>query len=621
MSETVPSSVSTNPWAPAGLPTLFDRYQILGVLGEGGMGTVFKGYHLSLKRYVAIKTLRIDRAAHPELVERFLWEVQAIGQMDHPNVVRATDAGEKNGVCYLVMEYLTGSDLSHLVSERGRLEAADACELARQAALGLQYIHRTLVHRDIKPSNLLLSTDGLVKILDLGLARLGEAGAGDRERTPQGAVLGTYAYMAPEQAAAGAPVDGRADIYSLGCTLFKLLTGRAPFSGPDYDSAAKQLYAHAHVPLTALDAFRSIPEDLRAVLLRMTAKAPAERYATAREVAEALAPLAAGAQPLRLLGLNAQGADPAVRPLPPTLPEELSRLAGLRHETPAGRGGLTDTGGAPRSARRRRALLAAGLLLAALAALAWFVIPALVSGPEDGDGAGPQPKKVVRAPNGAPRALDGLAPHRLHRLLDQPPLPVGCAPNDPRRYRWDADALQLDVKGIGSVLFLLGTTSRAQYALEAGVAQAPWTGNVGVFWGYREDAAAKQARTPGREFAWFQMVCIWHKVGGRNESLYSVRRGKGALSYDPAGELLVHTTMSYQHEVPLLFGGEKILALTVERNRLARALLGSLDLTKLYSAEANGAFASEPYQGGLGVFTLAHHATFSDVRFIAHSGD
>ncbi len=281
MSEVAPANL-TNSWHPDEFPILFERYQILGIIGEGGMGTVYKGYHLNLKRFVAIKTIRLDSTQRPELLARFLREMELVGQMDHPNVVRASDAGEKNGVFHLVMEYLTGSDLGRLLAERGRLTAADACELTRQTAVGLDYIHRTLIHRDIKPSNLMLTSAGQIKILDLGLARFHEAKTGREEQTPHGYVMGTFDYMAPEQAVAGAPVDGRADVYSLGCTLFQLLTGRVPFHAPDHDTPAKKLFAHCHVPLTSVGEFQTIPDYLRPIVERMTAKNPDDRYRSAR---------------------------------------------------------------------------------------------------------------------------------------------------------------------------------------------------------------------------------------------------------------------------------------------------------------------------------------------------
>jgi len=141
MAEIAPSSL-TRSWPSNSdeCPVLFERYQLLGLIGEGGMGTVFKGYHVNLKRHVAIKTLRIDQRHSPAKVSRFLKEMETVGQMDHPNVVRATDAGEKNGVFYLVMEYLSGSDLARLVTQKGQLEIASACELTRQAALGASEI-------------------------------------------------------------------------------------------------------------------------------------------------------------------------------------------------------------------------------------------------------------------------------------------------------------------------------------------------------------------------------------------------------------------------------------------------------------------------------------------------
>src|ERR1700722_9650883 len=188
MSEPAHPESTTHTWQPGGA-TLFDRYKLLGIVGQGGMGTVYKAYHLNLKRFVAVKVLRIDQIAGPEMKGRFLREMEAVGQMDHPNIVRASDAGRNNGVFYLVMEYLEGSDLSRLVTAHGPLSTADACELTRHAAEGLDYIHRTLVHRDIKPSNLILTTAGVVKILDLGLARLHEVGAGG-EFTPTGSAVG-----------------------------------------------------------------------------------------------------------------------------------------------------------------------------------------------------------------------------------------------------------------------------------------------------------------------------------------------------------------------------------------------------------------------------------------------
>jgi serine/threonine protein kinase len=322
---------------------LFERYRILGVLGQGGMGTVFKGFHVNLKRFVAIKTLRYDRTDSEVLVARFRREMEHIGQMDHPNVVRATDGGEAQGVIYLVMDYLSGSDLSRLVSARGPLGLSDACELIRQAALGLDYIHRTLLHRDIKPSNLMLTRSGVVKILDLGLARYG-IGA-NLNLTPEGCAVGTFSYVAPEQALGGHEVDGRADLYSLGCSLFQLLVGHSPFSGPDYDNAARQLHAHCNVPVSAAPGFDALPVEVKPVLERLLAKNPDERYASGADLAAALAPLAAGNDPLTLLAQVPVDQPVAAFRSSQMMPEELSRLTKVPVETPPHTlAGLADAG-------------------------------------------------------------------------------------------------------------------------------------------------------------------------------------------------------------------------------------------------------------------------------------
>ena len=190
--------------------------------------------------------------------------------------------------------------------------------------MGLNYIHQTLVHRDIKPSNLMLTTTGLVKVLDLGLARPGFGQVLDGELTPRGCAVGTFAYIAPEQATANVPVDGRADIYSLGCTLYKLLTNQTLFAGAEYDSPARQLHAHCHVPLTAVSGFSSIPDELKPVLLRMLAKDPVDRFATGQDVVNALTRFAAGSQNLcQLVEAAGSSMQAPLRPLSEPFPEVL----------------------------------------------------------------------------------------------------------------------------------------------------------------------------------------------------------------------------------------------------------------------------------------------------------
>ncbi len=212
-------------------------YRLLATLGAGGMGTVYKAFHTRLERLVALKMLPPDRMRDEQAIVRFEREMKAVGKLDHPNIVRATDAGDDDGKHFLVMEYVEGTDLSDLVRQSGPLPIADACEIVRQAAVGLQHAHEhDLVHRDIKPSNLMLNTDSTVKVLDLGLALLPSLGEAGRELTDTGQAMGTLDYMAPEQGGDSHDVDIRADIYSLGATLYKLLTGHVIFGGPQYQT-------------------------------------------------------------------------------------------------------------------------------------------------------------------------------------------------------------------------------------------------------------------------------------------------------------------------------------------------------------------------------------------------
>ena len=230
----------------------------------------------------------------PHAVARFEQEMRAVGKLEHTNIVRAMDANEHEETHYLVMEYVDGVDLSELVHRIGSLPIADACELVRQAAIGLQHAHEhSLVHRDIKPSNLMMTKTGQLKILDLGLARLHNGH--HRELTSAGQMMGTIDYMAPEQTGDSHDVDIRADIYGLGATLFKLLCARTPYAQECLDTMIKKLNALATQPVPSVREHRGeVAEELAAIVTKMLAKEPGERYATPQQVAEALEPFATG---------------------------------------------------------------------------------------------------------------------------------------------------------------------------------------------------------------------------------------------------------------------------------------------------------------------------------------
>jgi hypothetical protein len=277
----------------SGSPRGLGEYEILERLGSGGMGEVYKARHRRLNKLVALKLLPAASSSLQDRVARFVREMQAVGPLDHPNVVEAFDAGEEGGKAYLVMRLVEGVDLDRLVRERGPLPAAEACDLARQAAQGLDYLHRRgLVHRDVKPSNLMRTPEGVVKVLDLGLARLAaEDGAGEN-LTGTGQPVGTPDYLSPEQAA-GAAVDSRSDLYGLGGTLFYLLTGRAPF---DHRRGwLGKLQAHRDESPPDVRALRpDVPTALADLVGGLLDKEPKRRPRTAGEVSAALTEFAGG---------------------------------------------------------------------------------------------------------------------------------------------------------------------------------------------------------------------------------------------------------------------------------------------------------------------------------------
>lgn len=302
------------PVAPEPPAELLDhpRYRLLDCIGLGGMGQVWQARHELMNRVVAVKVIRPDLLRDEKAVARFRQEVEAAAALDHAGIVRAFDAERVGDLHFLVMEYVEGVDLARLVQEKGPLPVAEACDHARQVAAGLAYAHeRGLVHRDIKPHNLLRTPEGRIKISDFGLASflaVHEEAAADRP--PQAALststsgsvtrlgdgCGTPDYIAPEQIRDARRVDGRADIYSLGCTLYHLLAGQPPFAG---GSGYSKVAGHLERQPRPVAEFRDdLPPALASLVARMMAKDAAERLKSAAEVAEALAPFTTPSAPM-----------------------------------------------------------------------------------------------------------------------------------------------------------------------------------------------------------------------------------------------------------------------------------------------------------------------------------
>ncbi|QDV47681.1 Serine/threonine-protein kinase StkP [Stieleria neptunia] len=287
-------------------PSRLGGYRIIRMLGRGAMGAVYQAKQVSLDRDVALKTIRTRLAENPASLARFTREAYAAAQLSHHNVVRIYDFGEEDGQLFFSMEWIRGGSLGDLVRDKGSLDPKLAATYILQAARGLQFAHRSgMVHRDVKPANLLLSEDGVVKVADLGLVKVpdqidpestdeglsysGLSHSGlqsGTQVTMQGTAIGTPAYMAPEQGADATAVDHRADIYSLGCSLFYLLAGRSPYSGTEVSEVIEQ---HARSPLPDLAEINSrVPEPLCQIVAKAMAKRPVERYGSLAEMIDAL---------------------------------------------------------------------------------------------------------------------------------------------------------------------------------------------------------------------------------------------------------------------------------------------------------------------------------------------
>ena len=291
---------------------LLGNYDILDKLGAGGMGSVFKARHRRMKRIVAIKVLARNASPDSTFVQRFQREVETVARLSHPNIVMAYDADEAAAGPFLVMEFVNGCDLASQVQNHGPLPIRAAVNCTLQAARGLAYAHaQGLIHRDVKPANLLQDVSGDVKVADLGLARfnvsIGQATAQSSSLTHAGGVVGTVDFMAPEQAEDSTTVDHRADIYSLGCTLYYLLTGAPPYVG---QSLMATLLKHRQAPIPSPRLVRpETPPALEALCQRMMAKQPADRPASMGEVVAALEAILQGldAAPVRRAAPTMQG--------------------------------------------------------------------------------------------------------------------------------------------------------------------------------------------------------------------------------------------------------------------------------------------------------------------------
>lgn len=280
-----------------GVAKVIDNYELQERLGSGGMGEVFLARHRRFRnRRFAVKLLK-PSLFDSDALKRFEHEIDVTGQLSHPNIVFAFDAGAADGEPYLVMEYVRGQTLRELLKRHGVLPVSDACELVRQAAVGLQYAFESngLTHRDVKPSNLMLDSSGRLKVLDLGLARLRESSSHETI-TRAGQFVGTPDYMSPEQWDEAKDVTTTADIYSLCCTLFELIGGRPPYRLESNKSLTAKMNSHLFHAIPDIQEVRKeVPEGLAGIIRRGLSKKPEERFQTPQELVFAISPYCVGA--------------------------------------------------------------------------------------------------------------------------------------------------------------------------------------------------------------------------------------------------------------------------------------------------------------------------------------
>ena len=263
------------------------RYDIEGVLGEGGMGIVYRAYDQEIGETVALKALRPELGnLDSTLLERFKQELRLARRITHRNVVRTYDLGEVSGVYFITMEFVRGTSLSTLIRESGKLDVPAALTIGKQLCRALEVAHEEgIVHRDIKPQNLLVEPSGFLKVMDFGIARLAEKGAGGKGLTTVGVIVGTPQYMAPEQIF-GEAVDGRTDIYAAGAVLFECVVGRPVFEASSVVALVSRHMESAPPDPSTLNP--DVPPELSRIILRALARQPSDRWATATELLRAL---------------------------------------------------------------------------------------------------------------------------------------------------------------------------------------------------------------------------------------------------------------------------------------------------------------------------------------------
>ncbi len=546
------------PLPPPGPGFVLPGLELHEKLGEGGMGVVYRARDVRLDRPRAIKVIRRGAFGGEEARGRFNREAKAVARLDHPGVVRIYQLGEHEGTLYICMEFLEGGNLQARLRQ-GPLEVRAAADLVRRLALAVQHAHdNRVLHRDLKPGNVLLSAAGEPKIGDFGLAKLLDT---DDDLTQAGAVLGTPSYMAPEQAEGrSSEVKERTDVWALGTILYECLTGQAAFKGETRSETLEQVRHYAPEPPCRLRA--EVPIELESICLKCLEKEPARRYASAGQLAADLRDwlddrtilLERAPWPRRLLG---------------------------------------------RLRRNRLHLTLALVLLAGLCAVAYFLRRGR-----------PEP-----TPESPPTAKQPPAPDVWHDLLARAPTPLRWPDRvKGKRLHYDPAARELVVSSPELGLIALGETAAPRYRIAVIFQQDPWVGNVGLFFGYRDDPVN------GKPADHYQIVELLTVPGAGPGTL--LRLDWKAESHDIPPETAPFERMASGKLAGsptfVLRPGQHRLELTVGANGLEAVALDDEVKAELRAAGVPNALTPADYKGKFGVYVLKGNGTFTEARYLFH---
>lgn len=594
------------------LPQKFGRYILQEEIGAGGMGRVYRAVHATLKQVVALKTIRDDRfGGDGQILRRFYREIEAAGAVIHPHVARATDAGEEQGIHFLITEYIDGIDLQKLTKQTGGLPAGVVCELLYQTCQGLEAIRsQRMVHRDIKPSNLLVTWDGQVKIVDLGLARVLDASYQSGQLTGSHTMLGTLDFIAPEQALCVQDIDIRADLYSLGCTFVWLLTGRSVFGPPDYRLAAQKIRAHCDVE-PDWNRLPPLDEGLLVILRRLLAKQPEDRFQTPSEVAQALAPYRdkTGLAPLLEEVHEEGGSQFESRSVTETVSYVYDTTIPTKDTTSwkkyrlhAGSIGVVVLG------------LALGFYLARDSGNPSAFNPRAAGVTETGTVQKNAVKKVAidaEEPSPAgPRDLDGLMAGAWHNLLEQAPHQLHWeSRNTSTEWNYNPKSRQVFASCGELGLLELGQTSAATYTFRLDLKQQNLSRGLGLFLG------AHRVIQEGEEVIRYQFLQI--KSGGiGNKIIYQVTRNVGYIP-DPGNPAsnFQGSEISIEGQRFTPVPSDQCLEVKVHEGRLQHVKINGVYMNELVQKEVNEQFTEADHSGGLGIWIKMADGTFRNADF------